>query len=72
MKQEIDYEFETDETIPCRIREGWAYAGRTGQYFGNMIVKNIKWAIVLWDGSEDPDFHKAEGIEVTKNKWVRI
>jgi len=68
---EIDFDFREDETLPCRIAKGWDKAGRTGQYFGNIIVNDTCWAIVLWDGDEDPDMYKTSGIEINKPHWVK-
>ena len=68
---EIDFDFREDETLPCRIAKGWDKAGRTGQYFGNIMVNDTCWAIVLWDGDEDPDMYKTSGIEINKPHWVK-
>jgi len=68
----IDFDFSNDETIPCKIKDGWKESGRTGQYFGNIVVNNRCWAIVLWDDDEDPDMHKAEGILISEIQWKGI
>ena len=64
----IDYEFENDKTIPCRIKN----SGRIGQYFGNMFVAGTKWAIVLLGGHFEPQFFEADNVEVLKMKWVEL
>ncbi len=68
---EIDYDFRIDKTVACKIKEGFDGAGKTGQYFGNMVIKNIQWAIVLWDGEDDPDFFKAEGLLISSWKPLK-
>ncbi len=70
--QQPEYSFESDEAIPCKIKDDWDQAGRKGQYFGFMYFLDKKWAVVLWDDESDPDFFKAEGIEVARTKWVGI
>ena len=67
----LDFDFREEETLLCRIAEGWENAGKTGQYFGNIMVNDMGWAIVLWDGEEDPDMHKIEGLEINKPHWVK-
>jgi len=47
-------------------------AGKTGQYLGNIIINDMCWAIILWDGDEDPDMHKASGIEINCPNWIKI
>jgi hypothetical protein len=69
---EIDFNFSEEKTLPCRIADGWDNAGKTGQYFGNIMVNDIGWAIILWDGEEDPDMYKMSGIEINKPHWVKV
>jgi len=68
--QNLDFNFSEEKTLPCRIAIGWECAGKTGQYFGNIIVGDVCWAIVLWDNEEDPDMHKIAGIEINKPHWI--
>ena len=71
-----EYEFETDHSVPCRIKKGWHSEGKTGQYFGYIWAGNRKWAIVIWDGDyadqQGPSFFKAEGLEIAKTKWINV
>lgn len=69
---EVECDFRKDETISCKIKDGWEESGRTGQYFGNIMVNNRRWAIVLWDDDEAPDMHKAEGILISETQWKPI
>lgn len=61
-----------DEPLRCRIKKGWENAGLKGWFFGKITAgeDDRYWAIIRLDGSEDPDFHKAEGIEVECPRWV--
>jgi len=68
----IDYDFSGEETVPCIIKDGWFNCGKSGQYFGNIMIGNRHWAIILWDDEEDPDMHKAEGIQVAQTVWKGI
>jgi hypothetical protein len=55
-----------------RIREGWQGAGKKGTALGMPLVVNggeMKWIPVLWDGEDDPDWHKAYGLECLVEKW---
>lgn len=68
----IDYDFRINESVDCKIKEGWVDTNKTGQYFGNIVIKGVKWAVVLWDGESDPDFFKANGLllsSLTKEQW---
>lgn len=67
--QPLEYEFESDETIPCRMSTGWAEAGKTGIYFGCITVNGRRWLIVLWDDEEDPSFTKDGSIDVAQVNW---
>lgn len=46
-----------------RIREGWHGAGQEGLRLGPDVFTQQEWTPVLWDGEEDPDWHKASGLE---------
>lgn len=48
-----------NETFPCKIKDGWKNFGKTGQYFGYVYIFR-PWAVVLWDGDEDPSYFKIE------------
>lgn len=39
------------------IKVGWDYAGRKGLYLGE-VFENQEWAIVVFDGEEDPSLYK--------------
>lgn len=48
-----------------KIREGWEGAGKEGVMIGEniFVCHGMEWAPVLWDGEEDPDFHKVAGLQ---------
>jgi hypothetical protein len=46
-----------------RIREGWHGAGKTGVRLGPDVYVRQHWTPILWDDEEDPDWHKASGLE---------
>jgi len=68
---ELNYEFESDTTAPCRMAEGWTDAGKTGQYFGWITVNDRKWIIVLWDDDDEPEFVKDGCIEISRPTWKK-
>ena len=51
--------------LRCRAMAGCTDAGKTVH---PAIDPGRWWAIVIWDGEEDPDFFKADWIEVESFK----
>ena len=68
----IDCDFARDETLRCKGKENTDKADSEGEYFGNMAINDRLWAVVLWDGDEDPDLYKADCLLVQKKRWERI
>ena len=66
----VDYNFESNVTIPCRIKRGWDGAGRLGQFFGDMYIEGASWSIVLFSGDEDPSLFKSNGLEKLTMTWI--
>lgn len=58
-------------SIRCRIKKGWEGAGKKGQYLG-YIVKDQRWAIIIFDDDKDPTFFKAAGLEIESLSWKDI
>ena len=60
----------------CRIKSGWHGAGREGEAFNYFDdLKGQRWVTLQWDDEDDPDLHKAAGIEVkthTDKTWRGI
>lgn len=60
----------------CRIKDGWEGAGREGAaicYFDEECGQ--LWVTVKWDDEEDPDVHKAAGLQVrhrSDKTWEQI
>ncbi len=72
MKKSIIY----DRPKPCRVamnnpHRKWDGAGKQGILYG-IVVTDREWAIVLWNGSEDPDLFKAEAVEIMEPKWSSL
>jgi hypothetical protein len=57
----------------CRIKKGWEGAGREGNAFVFFTDnKDQSWIALQWDGEDDPDLHKADGLELktlVSDKW---
>lgn len=53
----------THECHKIRIKDGWEDAGRLGQTVGNDIIQGNKWTPIVWDGEDDPEFHKTRGLD---------
>jgi hypothetical protein len=56
----------------CRIKKGWDEAGKTGTFYIVVSIEGMNWAVVVWDGEEDPDLCKAAGIEIEETKFVSL
>ena len=60
----------------CRIRDGWANAGRVGVLHGVVKVNHMRWGVVSWDDKvaekPDPELHKACGLDVANTEWVEF
>jgi hypothetical protein len=71
MSIDIDFDFRDDKTSRCRIADGWQDSGKEGEFFGTIFVGQL-WAIVLFDGEEDPSFLKAKAILVSETTWKTV
>ena len=60
---------DNDVTARCR---GKVKTDKEGEYFGSFMINDMRWAVVLWDGQEDPNFYKATLLEVVQPKWSSI
>lgn len=52
----------TTHPVRCVCRKDWDKAGHEGDYFGNVLIDGRNWALVLWDGEEDPDLYKSDAL----------
>lgn len=57
-----------------RIKAGWMDAGKEGDLLAGPVTdrKGQVWMVVQWDTSDDPDLHKASGLEVSSTVWREI
>jgi hypothetical protein len=57
-----------------RIKNGYEDAGREGVLLAGPIAdcKDQLWLVVQWDGQDDPDLHKASGIEMAVIQWQSV
>lgn len=54
------------------IKDGWGSAGRQGKILGTPFnVNGMEWTPILWDGDEDPDWYKADGLEILSEIKLR-
>lgn len=62
--------------VRCRIKQGWVEAGREGDAF--MYFDDNKaqlWVALQWDDDDDPDLHKAAGIQIQRfndSRWEDV
>jgi hypothetical protein len=47
-----------------KIKATWVDAGRTGILLGPPVRHDQWWAVVVWDGEEDPDIFKVAGLDL--------
>lgn len=54
-----------DDVLPrYQIKKGWCEAGKSGVRVGaDFPINGQLWTPILWDGEEDPDWHKAAGLK---------
>ena len=57
-----------------RIRAGWMDAGKEGDLLAGSLRdrKGQDWMCVQWDVDEDPDLHKAAGLEISSIEWKAV
>jgi putative transcriptional regulator len=57
-----------------RIKTGWDKGGREGTLLGGPIhdLKGQDWMVVQWDGDDDPDLHKAAGLDIAVIEWRAV
>lgn len=72
MSLKVDFNFRSDMTCRFKTNDESGRAGEGGEYFGNIMVDNILWAIVLFDGEYDPSFERAIDLLVEKKQWVQL
>lgn len=61
-----------DVTLRFKIKDKWDRVGQRGEYFGKISVNDMMWALVLFDGEDDPDLHKADSLLVEHKTWKSI
>ncbi len=52
-----------------RIIVGWEDEGKEGWCYGYVDLGLHKFAIVLWDADDDPDYYKVAGLEERYITW---
>lgn len=62
---------EKEEPLRFRVKDGWDTAGEIGHYFGQVLIDQW-WAIVLFDGEEDPETIKASALELLMPEWKDV
>lgn len=72
MSLKIYSDFNRDYTLRFKIKDGWDRAGEQGEYFGKISINDRIWALILFDGEDDPDLHKAESLLVEHKIWESV
>lgn len=57
--------------IKVIIKDGWEGAGKTGIQLASIVFCGQWWVPVLWDGEEDPTFHKLRGLIVAGTSYCQ-
>lgn len=66
----ISFDFGDSKSKDCRVAKGFEDAGKQGQYLGFIFVRGRRWAIVVMDGSDEPELWKADSIEISQPSWT--
>ena len=72
MSHEIEFNCSGEDTRRCKGKPNTDARNRYGEYFGHIIVNDVIWAVVLWDGDEDPSFYKASCLLIEERAWVSV
>lgn len=57
------------ENTRCRVKAGWEHAGREADLHATIEIGGRKWAVLVFDGDDDPDMYKAEALEMEGKTW---
>lgn len=60
---DVAYLKATGRLSRVKIKDGWHDAGKEGFIIGEEALIGQYWTPVLWDGDDDPDWHKSAGLE---------
>lgn len=65
--------FKTHSSIRCKGKTGTDKENDKGYYIGLVsISERQQWAVVLWDGEEEPDLYKADCLMIIKEAWASL
>ena len=62
----------TYRNTKCRIQAGWGDEGKEGRLLSIVDVSDVEWAVVVWDGDDEPSLFKAVGLEVKQELWKNL
>ena len=59
--------------MEVRIRKGWIDEGKRGVVLAGPLKEglNQSWYVVLWSGEDEPDLHKAGGLDIAEIIWKK-
>jgi hypothetical protein len=64
---------DVDHSPRIRVKDGYDQGKRQGILLGEVVtIYGIGWAPILWDGDDDPDWFKANGLEKIIEKWESL
>jgi hypothetical protein len=58
------------ESKYCKVKSGWAESGRACELLCVVEHGSLgqSWAVVIWDGEDEPDLFKAAGLELDNER----
>ena len=58
----------------CKIKDHYEHAGRRGELLTTVATEQRLWAVVMWDGEDEPELYKADAllVEHTQTYWKNL
>jgi len=57
--------------VKCRASIGSYEEGKEGLLLA-IVDYGQRWAVVIWDGEEDPTTHKAGSLDIEVSQWSKL
>jgi len=61
-----------DTPCNCKGKENTDKSSWDGVFYGWIKIEGRKWAIVKWEGDEDPDLYKANLLLIEENRMIPL
>lgn len=60
--------------LRCKIKHNFEYAGKMGELLTTVMTPQRIWAVVIWDGEDEPELYKADALLIghTETHWKNL